>query len=383
MTPISRFISTALVCAAGACRANALPIDFTSQSGLDATCPRMLDTRPNVLVRNDDRAAYAICSAIALATDAMTWWRQDERKFNLQRKEDRDLVRARAESYLSRITAIRLALEGIKAAKPIFVIEPGKWTLDLDGDGTISMQERYFFWVPKRGLDMSPMARAASEERYRNLYASPVINVDQSDIYWAIAYCDFAEAALNLVLSYDLVDGNQVKLVDAARVRSRAYPRLLAGLRYSAKLRESLLAETDDDREWIPNPRQTHTSFPLVMDAQTFATWGDFLKELRGLAEGKTLLGGASTGPSMNGTVNLTFGVCAPGKGLDVRDLFMRPLPQALDIRELQSRCLAPTAGKPMSVLAPLLAATALRNAGPQGSASGESVLLRHLFWVN
>ena len=252
-----------------------------------------------------------------------------------------------------------------------------------DGDGTISMQERYFFWTPKRGLDMSPMARAASEENYRSLYIAPVINVDQSDIYWAIAYCDFAEAALNLVLSYDLVDGNQVKLVDAARVRSRAYPRLLAGLRYSAKLRESLLAETHDDREWIPNPRQTHTSFPLVMDAQTFATWGDFLKELQGLAEGKALLGAAPAGHSMDGTVNLTFRICEAGKGLDVRDLFMRPLPQALDKRELQSRCLAPTPVRPMSSLAPLMYATALRNADPQNSASGESVLLRHLFWVN
>jgi hypothetical protein len=383
MTHASRFVSTLFVCVAGTCQANALPIDFSSQAGLEATCPRLRDAKPNALVRNDDRAAYAICSAIALATDAMTWWRQDERKFQLQRKEDRDLVRARAESYLSRIAAIRSALEGIKATKPLFVIEPGKWTVDLDGDGAISMQERYFFWTPKRGLDMSPMARAASEENYRSLYIAPVINVDPSDIYWAIAYCDFAEAALNLALSYDLLDGNQVKLVDAARVRSRAYPRLLAGLRYSAKLRESLLAETHDDREWIPNPRQTHTSFPLVMDAQTFATWGDFLKELQGLAEGKTLLGAAPAGHSMDGTVNLTFGICEAGKGLDVRDLFMRPLPQALDMRELQSRCLAPTPARPMSGLAPLVYATALRNADPQNSASGESVLLRHLFWVN
>src|SRR5476651_587625 len=102
MTPVSRFAAALLACAAGTCHAKAAPIDFTSQSGLEATCPRMLDTKPNALARDDDRAAYAICGAISLATDAMTWWRQDQGKFNLQRKEDRDLVRARAESYLSR-----------------------------------------------------------------------------------------------------------------------------------------------------------------------------------------------------------------------------------------------------------------------------------------
>src|SRR5471032_2107528 len=103
MTSVSRFAAALLACAAGTCHAKAAPIDFTSQAGLEATCPRMADIRPNILVRDDDRAAYAICGAISLATDAMTWWRQDPRKFDLQRKEDRDLVRARGESYLSRI----------------------------------------------------------------------------------------------------------------------------------------------------------------------------------------------------------------------------------------------------------------------------------------
>lgn len=382
MSNASRFTAALFVGVAGSCQA--LPIDFSSQAGLDATCPGMRVAKPNALARNEDRAAYAICNAIALASDAMTWWRQESGTLNFQKKEDRELIRARAESYLSRIAAIRGALERVKTAKPLFVIEPGAWAVDLDGDGTVSMQERYFFWTPKRGLDMSPMVRAASEESYRKSYAAPVINVDQSDVYWALAYCNFAEAALHLALSYDFADDfSQVRLVNAARVGSSAYPRLLAGLRYSAKLRESLLAETHDDREWIPNPRQTHTSFPLVMDEQTFATWGGLLKELQDLVEGKSLLGAAPEGRSMEGTVNLTFGVCEAGKGLDVRDLFIRPLPQAMDMRELQSRCVAPTPARPMSGLAPLIVAIAMRNADARNSASGESVLMRHLFWVN
>ena len=66
MTPVSRFAAALLACAAGTCHAKAAPIDFTSQSGLEATCPRMLDAKPNALARDDDRAAYAICGAISI-----------------------------------------------------------------------------------------------------------------------------------------------------------------------------------------------------------------------------------------------------------------------------------------------------------------------------
>jgi hypothetical protein len=371
-------------CATATGHAKALPIDFSSQAGLEATCPRLRDARPADMVRNEERAAYAICAGISIATDAMTWWREAQGTLDLQKKGGRDLARARLESYLSRIAAIRGALEGIKAGKPLFAIEPGTWAVDFDGDGAISLQERYFFWTPKRGLDMSPLERSDSEERYREAYMAPIINVDQSDVYWALAYCNFAEAALNLVLSYDLSGGDhgQIVLADPERVRSAAYHRLLEGIRDSVKLRASLLAETHDDREWIPNPRQTHTSFPLPMDKQTFATWGELLGHLQSLLDGKSLLAGRTEAGLP--PLDLTFGICPAGTGIDVRELFMNPLRHVMDPSELTSRCVAPTTARPMTGLGPLISASLRRNAAAAPhSGSGEWVLLRHLYWVN
>jgi hypothetical protein len=89
----------------------------------------------------------------------------------------------------------------------------------------------------------------------------------------------FFEAALNLVLptKVDLAKGFEIRLKDGKRISQVAYRDLLGGIRASGQLRQALLKETDDDDEWIPNPKQTRTSFPLLMDAQTFATWSELL----------------------------------------------------------------------------------------------------------
>ena len=188
------------------------------------------------------------------------------------------------------------------------------------------------------------------------------------------------------MLAYDVDPrtGNVV-LVDPERVRAVAYRRLLEGIRQSKMLRESLLKETDDDHEWIPNPRQRDTAFPLAMDAQTFATWGTLLDEIQRLVQGKSLLGGHVDGAPNLAQSFLLAGLCKPGQGIDVHDLFMRPLEHPLDSQEAASRCVAATPAKPFSGLAALASATIRRNAGKgaSGADSGEWVILRHLYWVN
>jgi len=216
-----------------------------------------------------------------------------------------------------------------------------------------------------------------------------VIRVDRSDVYWAIAYCNFAEAALNLVLAYDVRNPPgefRVQLRDAERVRGAAYRNLQQGLQYSRRLRESLVQETDDDAEWIPSPKQVNTSFPLVMDAGTFATWGELLRHLDLIAAGKTLLGGA-VGDGRNGRLivrDLSAGLCGPGEGLNLRQLFLQPIREPLELAQWRTRCVKASAEVPYSGLARLVNDSLARNAarGPQDF-SGEWMLLRHLYWVN
>ena len=380
---LSRLLVAVVVASAGA---NAATIDFTSNAGLEATCASYVKANPRSLSKDPDRLAYAICTSLALAKDVATWLFRDAQQARWDDAGQRDGVRARLEGYLATVGRVRGALEPVRAKKPLFVVAPGTWEVDFDGDGRVSVNERHFFWVPRRGLAVSPMERAADEAQYRARYASPVVNVDQSDIHWALAYCNFLEAAMNLVLAYDLKGQGfeSIVLTQPERIRTVAYRRMLEGVRQSMKLRESLMDETDDDREWIGNPLQADTSFPLVMDAGTFATWGALLQEMQRLLQGKTLLGGNVETGGMAGVADLSMGLCEPGKGINVRDLFLKPLRQPLDPKELAARCVAPTQAVPFTGLAALASESIKRNAGRgPDEMSGEWMVLRHLYWVN
>jgi hypothetical protein len=367
--------------------ADAVPVDLASNEGLQKTCAALQSSVPGSLKRDQERVAYAICKGIELVKDAAAGYGRQPGGYDLSRPEGRREVRARLERYLADIGTIRAALEPIKSGKPITVIAPGTWEVDFDGDGKVSMDERHFFWVPKHGLEMRFTDRAGTEAEYRSRYTSPVILVDQADVHWALAYCNFIEAALNLVLAYDIVGTNfdGIALVDPDRIRRTAYGRMQEGVRQSKKLREALLRETDDDREWIANPRQANTSFPLAMDAQTFASWGTLLEELEKLLLGKTLLGGmVDSGEFRTGLRDLSLGMCPPGQGIDVRSLFNDPLARPMEGKGISSRCKAPTAQIPFTGLARLASESIRRNAGRANEEmSGEWAVLRHLYWVN
>ena len=335
-----------------------------------------------------ERVARFICGATGLAKDAATWL-----EHNPMRMDEPTgsawiaAARTRAERYLATIGELRGLLEGVQGAGPFLTIEPGNWQIDFNGDGTVSPFERYLFWVPKRDAATGPFQGAATDEAYRRNYVNPTIAIDRSDVYWAIAYLDFAEAALNVALAYDWAPARyeEATLRDPARIAKVAYARMRAGIRYSMRLRDSLLAERHDRDEWIHNPRQVNTTFPMRMDAQTFATWGEVLREFDALLAGKALLGGrVDNGPRGGGLRDLSFGLCADGEGLDVRDIFLNPVSRLFDTKQLKARCAKPTPARPLTRLAAIVKASLARNANaPDAGASGEGVLLRHLYWVN
>jgi hypothetical protein len=364
-------------------------IDFTSSAGREHTCRHYSAMDAKKLKRNDDRAAYAICGFVDLVRDTATWARtvQMVQRATQQEKDMVSGIRAKLEEILVRIDQLARPLEAIRADKPLFTVRPGEWVVDWDGDGKVTPFERHLLWVPRREVaNFADSSRfAAPEVYYEKQFLSPTIKVDQADIHWTLAYLHFGRAALHLVLSYDfqLEDDFRVVLKDAERVRKRAYRHLLEGVRHSTLLRASLLKEADDDDEWIPNPSQQKTSFPLVMDPQTFTTWGALLGHMDKLFRGQTLLGGTVQDAQVRQVRDLTMGVCQPGEGINMRDLFMNPLPVLWSRdRGLAERCVKPTAAVPFSGLAAMVAESARRNANSQGF-SGEQMILRHFLWVN
>lgn len=380
-----------LSCALFAANAAAQPagIDFATPAGPDRTCPKYRGLEPAKLRSDADRAAFAICNTIDLVREALSRFRSYQQQGE---RNDNALVsdlRSRLERVNERIRASRVALEGIRGPGPYFTARPGDWAIDWDGDGAISTFEKYLLWVPKRGVNaFRPEHRFQSPvEYYETQFMSPRIKVDRADAYWAAAYLQFAETLLNTVLAYevDLSQGGfQVRLRDPARIAKRAHQNLLGGLRASALLRQSLLKETDDDDEWIPSPKQVRTSFPLLMDAQTFATWGELLGHMEKLFRGDTLLGGTVESQEFRNVRDLSGGVCPPGQGIDVYSLFADPIREPTGPDVLKSRCAVPTAKRPMTGLGAMIAASLKRNAGrTPDSFSGEWMILRHFYWVN
>ncbi len=387
MKELSAFLISLALLAVTSAQGKDWPVDLSTTAKLEQTCTEFRGAEPQSVTRDADKVAFAICSGIDLTRDALGWFRLNASRLNANGPGTVKEVRAKLEGYLLTIESTRKLLETIKTNKPLLTIRPAEWELDLDGDGIVSPFEKHFFWVPKRGVpaSLSGGGPSAGNDYYAANFIKPTIKIDQSDIYWAIAYCHFAEATLNLLLAYELVEGAQfrIQLADAERVKRVAYPSLLNGIAFSGKLRDSLQRETSDENEWIPNPRQKNTSFPLQMDAQTFKTWGELLAHMDKLFRGKTLLGGSVTVQNSN-VRDLAMGLCKPGEGVDVHELFQNPIVHPGERSEWQAKCKKATAALPLTGLAAMIDASIKRNsAGGTGNLSGEWMVLRHFYWVN
>ena len=119
----------------------------------------------------------------------------------------------------------------------------------------------------------------------------PTFRFDTGDADWARAMIAFQRAAGELVLAYKWSDLDKllhangppslaIKLTDKPRV-TRARDLILDGLGFADKCREAYLAETDDDREWVPSARQKSHPMPLEADDAVYQTWAGVTGDLR------------------------------------------------------------------------------------------------------
>lgn len=167
------------------------------------------------------------------------------------------------------------------------------WEYDWNGNGSVDENDRRLFELEfdgRAGRGVLPIG----DPRRRPLY-----RFDTGDAEWARAMVSFQRAAMELILAYnwtELVklfedkppgeDKLVISLVEGGRV-SEAYQLILDGLDHAEKCRAAYLEEVDDDREWVPNPRQQSYSMPLVVDDALYQTWGDVLGDVRNLLTSK------------------------------------------------------------------------------------------------
>ncbi|MBA3315106.1 MAG: hypothetical protein M3552_02810 [Planctomycetota bacterium] len=197
----------------------------------------------------------------------------------------------------------------------------GMVRLDLDGDGTATDDET--FWKVFTAVAWRAAKLDENQKRFP-------IGFDAADVHWMIGYTHLLRAMAEAWLAHDTEEFFNVTApvffagaasppdvlgreenaggfnvdqfadailavhlmhfepVEPERMRA-ARKHLLTMIAESRKVWELALAETDDDREWIPNARQTSLT-PLTVTDEIVAGWKQFLDEAEDVLEGRKLI---------------------------------------------------------------------------------------------
>jgi hypothetical protein len=178
----------------------------------------------------------------------------------------------------------------VAGADPRFSLELclACWKFDWNHDGKIDPHDAQLF-----ELEADSKGKIPEGDPRRH----PTFRFDLGDVSWARAMVSFQRALGELLLAYRWSDATKDKegttdplvihLIAPERVK-RARELVLAGLEFSDQSRLQYLAETDDDREWVPNPKQKNYAMPLPVDGKLYDTWAGVVADVRSLVAGRT-----------------------------------------------------------------------------------------------
>ncbi|HKE14127.1 MAG TPA: hypothetical protein VKB80_04670 [Kofleriaceae bacterium] len=251
-----------------------------------------------VLAGDPDNSVAAAVRAIARYREIMErLWRDLSAVGAKFDREDRNFDDGAFRAALMRAEAALADVDrdlARAAADPDFSLELciACWKQDWNGNGRVDEGDQLLFQV-----EMDADGHDIPEGDPRR---SPTFRFDTGDAHWARAMVAFQRAGMNLVAAFrwQEVDkaaaslfSSQPQIVrfpldDAARVR-RARDLILAGLDHADRSRQAYLAESDDEREWLPSPRQVNHPLPLTVDARLYDTWDAVIDDVRRLVRGQ------------------------------------------------------------------------------------------------
>jgi hypothetical protein len=246
--------------------------------------------------------------------------------------------------FLDHLTRAEATLAGVTATDVKLPLHVGLIRLDVLGDGRAS--DDHSFWRIYQRLT----GRSATEADARGF----LVCFDRGDVHWLRGYCHLLSALAEIFLAYDgrevfegcghlffqkvvtphdyLADGPKIwdvgggtdvadliAFIHLIRLPVKEPNRLEAALKHleamiaqSREMWKHVQAETDDDHEWIPNPRQTGPIPGLRVTQERIASWLRFLDELEALLAGKKLM---------------PFWRANDGRGVNLRRVFLEPGP--------------------------------------------------------
>ncbi|MBA3483800.1 MAG: hypothetical protein H0T51_18505 [Pirellulales bacterium] len=248
-----------------------------------------------------------------------------------------DAFRKIIADFADDLAKVEATLAAIGSADVKLPMHLGMVRLDFDGDGQAGDEEtlwRIFSRVTGRDV---------SEETA----AGFVMALDKGDVHWLRGYCRLLSALCEMHLTYDtqelhdhaarlffptaeapypFLGGDdlqdwifdaiafihmlQLPVVAPERM-AKAHEHLLAVVEQSRLSWAAILAETDDDREWVPNPQQKNTAIPgAVITKPMVDGWHAVLDEVEAILQGKKLV---------------PFWRRHEGRGVNMQRVFMEP----------------------------------------------------------
>jgi hypothetical protein len=168
------------------------------------------------------------------------------------------------------------------------------WEVDWNRNGEVDDRDRMLMQIE---LDAAGERLPPGDPRRK-----PTFHLDVADVHWLRAAVSFGRAGVQVAQAYDWtalapvvirrgrgIQEVRIKLRDPKKMH-RAGDLIALGLSESLACRDAALAELDDDREWMPNPRQKSHPMPLEVDAELYETWALVVRDAQKMLAGEEAL---------------------------------------------------------------------------------------------
>jgi hypothetical protein len=226
------------------------------------------------------------------------------------------------QTLLADLTKVRSTLDPIQDRTLKVPIRMGLVRMDFNGDGKLDATES--FW--------NVFTRISGIRATEQAAKAFTINFDAGDVAWLRGYCNLISAIVETVLAYDerqlfnatahlmftkpqtpypfLADGRKVfqfgdnldfvdvvafihlinfPVLEPQRL-TNAFQHLQSTLALSRESWKLIVAETDNDREWLPNSKQKGVIPNAVVTQPMIDSWLNFVGESEQLLAGKKLV---------------------------------------------------------------------------------------------
>jgi hypothetical protein len=259
-------------------------------------------------------------------------------------------LRGIVERLTTDLKAVEATLAEVNTSDVKLPLHLGRISLDLNGDGEAGEDET--FWR----IFTTYNAQVRREEA-----TAFAIAFDGGDVHWLRGYCHLLMALGDVALAHDWHDlfersahrafaqpktphkflleergagapfdwrsiadaiaaihSTKFPVVEPKRMAS-AHGHLREMIRQSRASWTRILAETDDDREWIPNPTQTGVIPGVRINQEMIDSWHSFLDECENLLAGDKLV------PFWRGYKEKPEEALVAGRGVNLRRVFFEP----------------------------------------------------------